>query len=113
MLKLYDPLDEVIVSSHFSYLHSLPLRYYASEIMEQLGYDFPEQASEALSRAIHACAAMGIPVTENFRQIYRYDGERLSADWKLSSLASYLLIVNADPYNPAVARAQLYRFMRS
>jgi hypothetical protein len=113
MLTLYDPMSNAISSMHRYRFDAPVLRYYASDIMQQLGCDTPGEISGALNRAMKACAVIGISIEDNFKPVNRYDGERLMADWKLSSLACYLLVVNGDPCNPAVARAQLLALMRS
>ena len=40
--------------------------------------------------------------------MYCYDGESLVADWKVSSLAHYLITINCNPANEQVAKAQVY-----
>lgn len=111
MLKPLEQI-EVIHTSYFTNMQAPQLRYYASEIMEELGCEASDEIQSALNRAIQACRSMQVPIDQNFRQVYRYDGEKLVVDWKLSSLGCYLLVVNADPCNPVVARAQLYVFMK-
>lgn len=113
MLKTNDTIEEVVEYEHYAYSQAPLLKFYASEIMEQLGYDSYEDISLVLNRAVLACKAMGISVSQHFRHVYRYDGDKIHLDWKLSSLACYLLVVNADPGNPVVARVQLYIFMRN
>ena len=113
MLKPSDTIEEVMEYERYSYSGAPSLKFYASEIMEQLGYESYDEMTLVLNRAIQACKVMNISVGHHFRHVYRYDGDKIRLDWKLSSLASYLLVVNADPGNPVVARAQLYVFMKS
>lgn len=84
------------------------LQYYASEIMEGLGLADMTELLKAVRRAQNACSSLHVSVEENFSRVYRSYKNILRIDWKLSALASYLLIVNCDPVNPIVAKAQLY-----
>jgi hypothetical protein len=112
MTNTSDTIQELVEYDHYRYSHAA-LKFYASDIMEQLGYESYNDLTIVLNRAIQACRAMSIPVSLHFRQVFRYDGEKTWLDWRLSSLGCYLVVVNADPGNPVVARAQLYVFMKN
>ena len=84
------------------------LLYYASDLVESIGLRDEMQLEDALRRAFKVCTSLRIPIEDNFASVYRFDGTEMVPDWKLSALASYLVIVNADPENSKVARAQLY-----
>ncbi len=84
------------------------IRYYASDMMEYLGIKEEQEINSVVERALKACAAMDIPIEENFMCVYRSGGTGLIPDWKLSSLACYLVTINGDPANPKIARAQLF-----
>ncbi len=104
MLAIYDYLEEILSERR----HPRPaLRFYASEITEQIGGVSPSDMAEALRRAMGVCAAAGLPVADHFRGVYRFDGQNLIADFLLSSAGCYLLILNGNPFNPLVAKAQL------
>ena len=105
MLKLYDPWD--VIEQWQQKKRTAELLYYASDLMESLGFSEDELIS-TLNRAIHAGASLNISIEENFVHIYRANKNELSSDWKLSSVACYLLTINADPANPKVAKAQMY-----
>lgn len=78
-------------------------RYWlASDLAGCLGYANPKPIHKAVQRAMAACAQLGAPILENFVEV-RTEGER---DWRLSRFACYLTVMNADPRNPKVARAQ-------
>lgn len=94
-----------------SQLQQPSLQYTASEIMEQLGYGEGAVAVEPLERAMHACAALQIPIKDNFHKIYCCRDGHMVADWQLSALACYLFMINCDPLNPYVAKAQLLFMM--
>ena len=107
MLKLYDPLEDYLSESD-KQRNIIELKYYASEIIESLGLFETEELQTAVNRAIQICLTLHIPIDENFRTIYRFNGNELIADWKLSKLASYLITINANPSNIKVAKAQLF-----
>ncbi|MGN7820105.1 hypothetical protein HGH92_08000 [Chitinophaga varians] len=113
MLKLFDYLEEVIATERISQLRNPPLLYTASEIMQELGYKDPAMIQEPLDRAMHACASLQIPVNYNFHKIFCFkDGGEMETDWQLSELATYLLMINCNPLNPLVAKAQLIFMMK-
>ncbi|RPD40802.1 hypothetical protein [Chitinophaga barathri] len=106
MLQSIDYLDEILEQQHRAAREMEPV-FYASELLEALGYRLSEAAG-ALDRAMQACAALHIPVELNFRRTYCCNTAGMEADWLLSGLAGYFLVVNCDPRHPAVARAQLH-----
>jgi len=107
MLKLYDPWDIVIEPTQTRKQRN-NLRIYASELAERMGYTNEEELQSGINRALTACKMLHISVSDNFCRIYRTNGHVMISDWKLSALASYLVIVNSDPTRPGVAKAQLF-----
>jgi hypothetical protein len=107
MLKLYDPWEHIFDSLQRK--DDAPeLLYYASDIEQSMGFS-DEELEEAIERAFQACTSMHISIDDNFKAIYRSDNRHeMIADWKLSPLACYLLIINANPSNSNVARVQLF-----
>ncbi|MFB6455323.1 hypothetical protein ACE38W_08645 [Chitinophaga sp. Hz27] len=112
MLRLFDYLEEVISTERISQLHNPPLLYTASEIMKELGYAETSLAQEPLDRAMHACAALQIPVNINFKKVYCFKDGEMITDYQLSELATYLFMINCNPLNPVVAKAQLIFMMK-
>ncbi len=112
MLKLFDYLEDIAATEHISQLRNPPLLYTASEILKELGYEEPGMAQEPLDRAMHACAALNIPVNFNFRKVYCFKDGEMMTDWQLSELATYLFMINCNPLNPVVAKAQLIFMMK-
>jgi hypothetical protein len=112
MLKLYDYLDEILAIEKIQALKQKELPYYASDIMEKLGYDNKCDFDAALKRTFKILRAMQLPLNENFRQVYKYteDG-KMRTDWQVSALASFLLTLNGNPCNPNVAKAQVFLAM--
>lgn len=107
MLKLYDPWESIFDSLQQKDI-APELLYYASEIEQSMGFS-DEELEMAIERAFQACTAMRISIAENFKAIYRSDNaHELITDWKLSPLACYLLIINANPTNTKVAKVQLF-----
>jgi hypothetical protein len=114
MLKMYDYLDEVLATQRIRQTRQhQKLAYYASEIAERMGELSNEDFSNTLFRTFKVCAALDIPIDDNFKKIYRYDGQKMITDWQLSPLACYLLMVNGNPMNPSVAKVQLYAAFHS
>lgn len=82
--------------------------WFASDLMDVLGYESYASFKKAINRAIQACATLNIDIVDNFVQQNRtVKGESL-ADYRLSRFACYLVSMNADPKKPAVAQAQAY-----
>ncbi|RAI99770.1 DNA-damage-inducible protein D [Chitinophaga skermanii] len=111
MLKIYEYLDEVLSVEHFNLRHE-PLEYYASEVMEKLGYNDNALVKTALFRAMEACVALQYPVSEHFKKTFCSKDGHVSADWQMSILGCYFLIINCDPSNPNVAKAQLFAWLQ-
>lgn len=84
------------------------LNYFVSEIMDMLDIEDADEIVLSLYRAFQVCGTLQLPLHRNFKKVYRFDGENMIADWKISSLACYLLIINCNPINENVAKAQLY-----
>lgn len=77
----------------------------ASDLMECLGYSGMASVLKAVNNAIAACAALNIPITDNFQETASAAHPK---DWKLSRFACYLTVMNGDPKNPLVAAGQAY-----
>lgn len=84
------------------------LNYLASELLDQLGYSEMDEITEVLERCFHSCISARVAIDDHFERIYLHEAMGLVIDWKLSSLACYLLAINGDPANPNVGRAQLF-----
>lgn len=109
MIKLYNYLDSMIEKRNSrDWFFETNSNYFVSEIMELLAIENKDEIDLAFSRANQACDALNISFDYHFKKIYRSDGQNLIVDWKVSSLACYLLIVNCNPTNESVAKAQLY-----
>ena len=113
MLKVYDYLEEVLATEHFQQsVRRANLRYYASDLMQHLGESDLDFRAKAVRHAMQVCHSAGLPLDKNFKRIYVYSGEGMASDWLMSPLASYLFLINGDPENPMVARAQMVLLMK-
>lgn len=98
------------------FLHSLQeskLRYYASELQRILDMATLDLLEAALLRAMNVCRHQQLDLAEHFKPIYRCEESGVVKDWKLSPLAWCLVMINADPANPEVARMQLVLLAKS
>ncbi len=85
------------------------MRYWlASDLMHFLGYgDSPEATKKKpINKAMAACAALNIPISENFVSFQDESGK--GENYKLSRFACYLTAMNGDSRKPGVAAAQAY-----
>ncbi|MDF2436078.1 MAG: hypothetical protein K0Q95_454 [Bacteroidota bacterium] len=80
---------------------------YASELIERLDVT-EEELDAAIERAFKACASLNLSIKHNFKSVFRTCEDHLVTDWKLSPLACYLIVINADPANERVARMQVH-----
>lgn len=96
--------------------------WYASDLAKLLGYQSLQSFASAVNKAMAACAALKIPIGENFREEKRELSGKPQLDWKLSRFACYLSAMNGDVRKSQVAAAQAYfasmaealvRFIRS
>lgn len=83
------------------------LRFYASQVLKDLGYTEVYQFEEALERACAILETAHISVGDHIRSTFRGERNQMYRDWKLSELALHLLKVNGSPKNEHVARYQL------
>ena len=114
MLKIYDYLDAVLSTQGIEQSqHHQRLIYYASEVLERIGDTSETGLAEAIARTMQICSALDIAIDDNFKKIYRYNGQHLITDWQLSPLSCYLLLLNGNPMNPSVAKIQLYAAFHS
>ena len=114
MIKIYDYLDEVLAMQQIRQTrHRKKLEYYASEVLVRMGATTNEDYEETLFRTFKICSAMDISIDDNFKKIYRFDGQKTITDWQLSPLACYLLMLNGNPLNPSVAKVQIYAAFHS
>lgn len=89
-----------------SFGHENGFRHWlASDLMKMLDYTSMGPIKKAINRAMAACANLGAPINDNFRET---KSEVTENDWCLSRFACYLTVMNGDPRNPKIALAQGY-----
>ena len=82
--------------------------WWASEVMEMLGYADINTFVKVLNRAIKAFVSLNIPHYENIIAVKReVDGKEIQ-DFKLTRFACYMAAMNGDTKKPEVALAQAY-----
>lgn len=112
MLTLYKQSANTIARQRRQqWLFEARLNFFVSEIMYSLDIGDADEIAAALKRTFEACYILEIPLERNFKKVYCFDGQNLIADWKVSALAHYLLVINCNPSNKHVAKAQLYYAM--
>jgi len=74
--------------------------------LHALGLD-DEELRQALKRAMNACLALNLPIEQHFRCTYVCHRRTVMPSWKLSETAFRLVLLNANPTHPEVARFQL------
>src|SRR4051794_27217774 len=74
--------------------------WYASDLANMLGYDSYQGIVPAINKAMTACNALDIAISDNFVDEYRsIDGIKIR-DFKLSRFACYLVAMNGDVRKP-------------
>lgn len=82
--------------------------WYATTLMNLLGYQSLDTFRKVIQRAISACTSLNIEILDNFVQEKRQiDGKNVS-DYRLSRFACYLVAMNGDPKKLEIAKAQAY-----
>jgi DNA-damage-inducible protein D len=80
--------------------------WWASDLMNMMGYDQWTDFRKAIDRAVKACMSLNIDHYDNFRYCQPENGS--AEDFKLSRFACYLTVMNGNPKLPKVAAAQAY-----
>lgn len=81
---------------------------FASEAAEKMEFKNSNEYHKAIKSAMELCLHAGLSIENNFRQVYSCSIEgRILFDWKLSSLAYYLVCMNGETTNPKVAKMQI------
>lgn len=108
-LKIYDYLD-IVMQEHQKqqWFKNFKLNFFVSDVMNNLNINDEQEIEISMKRTFAVCNTLQISKNQNFKKIYRFDGKNLYIDWKISSLACYLIIINCNPNNEVVARAQLH-----
>lgn len=104
-LVKYHEFTNNAINDFLDTFHATELRCYASEFV--MDFDLEEVAiNEAIERAVLVCRSSHIPPYRHFRKVYRFVDGVIIKDWRLSPYACFLVLVNADPNNPMIAKFQ-------
>lgn len=82
--------------------------WWASDIMNMLGYSNMKSFQKVLDRATKAFVSLGIPHYDNIISTSREFEDGNIQDFKLTRFACYLTVMNGDPKKVEVAQAQSY-----
>lgn len=96
-----DKFEEQSKENGFTY-------WFASSMMHFLGYESMASFQKAINKAMTTCNTINIPIIENFEQIQRIVDNKTILDFKLSRVACFLVVMNADSKKKQVAQAQVY-----
>lgn len=105
-ITLYDHTTPKFVEDFMEVFHKRNCKVYASELFKDTGFSNEIPINYAVKRAKCACVALKMPIEEHFVSIYRAIEDEVYVDWKLSSFAAYLTLINGNPSDPLVADFQ-------
>lgn len=80
--------------------------WYAHEFMKALGYDAWSAFQKVITKAMGACARLGIDPTESFMAATYLESGKETKTYKLSRFACFLVSMYADSNKPEVALAK-------
>jgi len=114
VLKTHEMNIAVVTFPENNYFHQVAevaaeknLVYYASEAAGEMRFESVDELQEAVKRAMELCRASGLPLSMNFRRIFKSSPLGIVFDWRLSALAYRLVQLNGNPSNPFIARLQI------
>lgn len=84
------------------------LYWYASTLMQALGYDEFKINAQPILKASQVCTNAGINYMDHFIPCDNEKDGKHIRDMKLTRFACYLVVMNADIKKPNVAKAQVY-----
>jgi hypothetical protein len=82
------------------------LVHYASWLLDR-GLRDQDELEQALFKAVQAVCAARVSCREHFKRIYVCQHGQLKTDWLVSDLGMRMIIMHADPRNPAMASLQV------
>lgn len=78
------------------------------DLMDMLGYESWSSFQKAIQKAMVTLTTLNINIMDNICQVECERDGKKELDFKLSRLACYLVVMNADNKKQAVAEAQVY-----
>jgi len=107
-ILIYSPTFEHKALSWFrEIMQNSELRYYASDIFNSTGAQDFEEFRTAMNQACVVLQSVGIPLNRHIQTTFRGNSGQVFKDWKLSSLACFLIRINGNPLNRQVALNQI------
>jgi len=85
-----------IMESFTGMMNELNCKYYASELLNKLLKNKDFDLDNSIRKAVAILRLTGIPVQNHFISIYRSGLRGIRKDWKLSELASSLVILSCE-----------------
>lgn len=82
--------------------------WFATDLMRMLGYESWPSFAKAVNKAMTTLNTLNIDIFDNIQNIQRIVDDKNISDFKLSRLACYLVVMNADNKKQSVAKAQVY-----
>jgi hypothetical protein len=79
----------------------------ASQLKEVLQIENTEEIGRAIQKSIRIFQKLNIDSTPHFQQVYCAQNTSISIDWRLSSFAYLLILINCDSKYPLVAKTQI------
>lgn len=105
-LLIYGQKQGQSLDDFLTALTDVELCFYASSLLD-MGFQNMNEVYDAIGRAMKFFNALHIPSKAHFKIVYLYRNGDILIDWLLSPMARKLVLLNADPGNPLVARIQL------
>ncbi|CAN5211075.1 hypothetical protein BH23BAC1_BH23BAC1_33150 [soil metagenome] len=106
LITVYDHTTPKFIEGFIDYFNRRNCVYYASEVFKDFNFSKEIAINYAIKRAKYACTTLNVPIAEHFVSVYRSINDEVYVDWKLSSFAAYLTLINGNPSDPLVARFQ-------
>ena len=94
-----------VLQDFINSLENRKYKYYASDIFDESLSE--EEIHQAVQRAMQVCTSLNFSINNHFKTVYKAINEEIGIDWKLSSLAAYLVLMNGDTKLQQVAHFQL------
>jgi hypothetical protein len=88
-------------------IEELKLVHTASQLKEVLQLESMSDLDQPIQKAIETMQLLNMSSRPHFQQVYCAQNNSIQLDWRLSSFAYLLIILNCDPKHPMVAKTQV------
>jgi DNA-damage-inducible protein D len=106
LITVYDHTTPRFIEGFVDYFNRRNCIHYASDVFKDFNFSKELAINYAIKRAKYACTTLNVPISEHFVSVYRAIEDEVYVDWKLSSFAAYLTLLNGNPSDPLVASFQ-------